>query len=807
MWSDLKAALRTWRGQPGLFSTAVLTIAVGIGASTAIFSVVYGVLLRPLPYPEPERLVRLYEFHPGGRSALGQSWLSDTTVHAWRPSMRTLTAMAAYSTSVDSVGQTEPERWTSGVVSPGLFELLGARPTAGRFFTADEERSGAPPVVVISADLWHERYGASADALGRALWVDGVARQIIGVAPPGFRFPTEAVKFWRPQEMREAGAPGMRVMAVIGRLADGVTAEQASAEGTIAARSVPRPPAARMLFGEGGEVEVRADGFIALMTRQVRPALLVLLGGVALVLLVACANVANLLLSRGVVRQRELSVRAALGAGRFQLLRQLLTESIVIAAAGAGLGIGVGWALVRLVPRLAPASLPRAGEVHLDGLALTFAVLTAVVVGLVSGTLPALRGARGGLVPAMLDGDRRSTGTGRRLRGALLATEAALAVLLLVGAGLLARSFVALTSVDAGYNPHNVLLAQVVLPPVAAGDTMTSATADRILTRVKAIPGIDSAGAGNMAPLAPVAAIRLVTLPEVGPDGQRIQARALAWGVTPGYAEALGQRLVTGRFFRDEDAASPIQALIVNEAFVRRYWSDGKPVVGRRYEGVFAEAGTTSEVVGVIADMRKDGLDAEPEPEIYTPVRASRPTFGRGMYVAVRTAGDPAALTPELRRAVIDVEPGAALDDVSTLDARVSASVAAPRFAAAVLGGFAAAAALLAAIGLYGVLSYGVAQRRREIGVRAAVGATRGQLIGMVLAEGLTVVAIGLVAGLALAAWLSRLLQSLLFGVTPLDAWAYAAAPIVMLAVAVVAAVVPARRAAAVDPAEALRCE
>ena len=808
MWSDLRHAIRSLARQPAFTVTTLLTLALGIGATSAIFSVVYGVLLRPLPYAHPEQLVRIYEEHPGGRSALGQNWASDLTLAAWQPSMRPMAGVATFSGSVDTVGRSEPERWRAGVVSPSLFSVLRVAPAAGRFFEEREAVEGVGDVVVLSDKVWRDRFGGRADAVGEALWVDGQPFQIVGVAPPGFSFPSPDIQFWRPQTLATPAAGRMRVLAAIGRLAGGVSPAQAAAEGTAAARTVARPPAAQLLFGEGGPVEVRVAGYVDQMTSRVRPALLVLAAGVGFVLLVACANVANLFLSRGVARQRELAVRAALGAGRARLFRQLLTESLLLSAAGGALGVWLAWLLVEALPAVAPASLPRLTEIRLDGPALMFGVVVSLLTGLLSGALPAFRGARTGLASAMADGDVRSTGSvARRLRRGLLVAEAALAVLLLVGTGLLARSFVALAGVDPGYNADKVLMAQVLLPPVAAGDASNSVVAESILSRLQTLPGVVAAGAGNMAPLAPTSAIQMLTLPEIGPDGERITARALAWTVSHGYAEALGLRVRAGRSFTAVDATSPTRAVIVNEEFVRRYWTDGRPVVGRQYEGVFSEKGTLAEVVGVVGNTLKDGLDTRPEPEVYAPARAMAASFSRQMHLAIRTSGDPTALSADLRRVVLEVEPRAALDGVTTLDARVSASVAQPRFLASVLGAFAVTAVLLSAIGLYGVLSYGVAQRRREMGVRTAMGASRRQLVGLILREGLGTVAVGLVAGLAAAAGLARLIESLLFGITPLDARAYAVPPVVMLGVAALACVVPARRAASVDPAEVLRCE
>jgi putative ABC transport system permease protein len=811
MWLDLRSSLRTFRQHPAFAATALLTLALGIGANTAIFSVVYGVLLRPLPYPQPEQLVRIYEEHPGGTSPLGMKWISDITLDAWHWG-KSLSHVAIYSAYIETVGRTEPERWHSGVVSPSLFPMLRVRPTLGRFFEERETVEGADSVVVLSDQIWRERYSASPDAIGQTLWVEGKAYQIIGVAPAGFTFPQPDVKFWRPYVLPSVTGPSgqqrIRVMQAMARLADGVTAQQAEAEGTAAARSVPRPPSALMFFGQGGPVVVHVSGFVDEMTRTIRPALVVLSIGVGFVLLIACANVANLFLSRGVVRQRELAVRAALGAGRARLMRQLLTESCVLSVLGGALGLLLAAWLIQVLPVIAPAGFPRLTDVRLDRLALFFALGATIATALLSGGLPAIRGSRTGLAGVMGDGDVRSTGSAaRRLRGGLLVVEAALAVVLLVGAALLIRSFIRLTSVDAGYSAENVLTAQVILPAVPTGTTPPD-MAEAILARVRAVPGVIVAGAANMAPLVPMSAIRMLTLSERTSAGEPIQARAIAWTVTTGVAESLGLRLKSGRLFTANDAANPANLVIVNEEFARLYWSDGKPIVGRQYDGVFGQRGQQTEVIGVVANTLKDGLDRQPEPEVYT-LRKPGPqiALGKSMILVVRSDRAPATLAADFRRIILDLEPRAAFDDVGPLTTKVAASVAQPRFSASVLAGFAGVAVLLAAIGLYGVLSYGVSERRREMGVRAAMGASRQQLISLILREGLGVVVVGLLLGLAGAAALSRLMQGLIFGVTSLDLWVYLAAPAVLVLVAIIACLIPARRAASVDPVEALRCE
>ena len=810
MWSDLRHAVRTLTRQPAFTVTALLTLALGIGATTAIFSVVHGVLLRPLPYPDPGQLVQLSEEHPGGTKLMDVPWLSNFTFDAWRRSATTLEAMATYSDGMATVGDTHPERLRDAFVSPSLFGLLKVAPVAGRFFVEDEATDAASHVVVLSEGLWRERYGAAASAIGQHLMVNGVSHEIVGVAPGWFAFPEHGIVLWRP-EVASAADPSsgrMSVVSAVARLASGATPAQAAAEGTTVARSYARPQAAEILFGSGGPVVVRARPLRDELTGRVRPALLVLFAAVGAVLLIACANVANLFLSRGIARQREMAVRAALGAGRGRLLRQLLTESLALALAGGVLGVALAWTLVRLLPAIAPADFPRIDDVRIDGGVLWFAVAVSVAAGVLAGVMPAARGARQGLATSMQDGDRRSTAAGGlRMGRALLVAEAALAVMLLVGAALLGRSFQALLAVDAGYEPDGTVTAEILLPGYMQGKADSEPFLSELLPRLRAIPGVVAAGAGNMAPLAPISAAQRITLPEVQANGEHVIASALSWAVTPGFAEALGLRLKQGRLLNQDDVGASTQAFLVNEEFVRLYYADGKPVVGRRSPGLFHSKGTVAEVVGVVGNMRKDGLDGPVQAALYVPAFTAERRLGAQVVIAVRTSGDPDTVVPELRRLVNEANPRAAMDRVATLGSKVAASVAAPRFSLSVLVGFAGLAALLAGVGLYGVMSYAVSLRRREMGVRAAMGARRGQLIGLVLREGLTVAGAGMALGLVGAAGLARLIESLLFGITSFDGWAYAVPPVVMLAVAVLACVIPARRAASVDPAEVLRCE
>jgi putative ABC transport system permease protein len=816
---DVRYAFATMRRNTGFTAAGLLTLALGIGATTAVFSIVYGVLLRPLPYPESDRLVQLSEEHPGGVSPLQWPMLSNLTYHAWSGS-RTIEQFTAYGSQEFTVSLPGGGvRLVGAPVTPTLFALVGQTPALGRFFLPEEGREGANAVMVLSDRGWREHFNADPAIVGRGIVVDNKPYTIVGVARPGFYFPARDTLVWTPMTVREpaadavAGQRGnMAVLFVLGRLRPGVTAAQAEAEGTAAARTTVRPMAANLLFGVGGPPVVHVRGLVNGMTARVRPALLLLAAGVVCVLLIACANVANLFLSRGVARQRELTVRAAIGASRARLTRQLLTESLVLSALGGAIGLALAWALVRAAPALAARTFPRLDAVAIDRYAIAFTVLSAFVTALVSGLAPALRGSRFDLAESLHGGDGATAGgfrglRARRLRDGLLVAEAAFAVLLLISATLLARSFVRLTHVDAGYTPQNVLLAEVYVPAGSADDKggLMQAVVDGTLQRTRALPGVVFAGASNMMPLDGSTMIAGFPSPWTPRNGERQTVRSLQYVITPGYAEALGLRLERGRVFTDADYASGTIPYVVNEEFARRYL----PPDPIGYTWTVAAApnrpARTNEIVGVIGNTLKNGNDTAVQAEHYLLPRAPLRYFGRFEIVA-RTAGDPSAVAPAIRSLVREVEPTSAVE-TAILAQRVTESVDEPRFAMTILVAFALVALALASVGLYGVLSYGVSQRRRELGVRAALGASRSTLVRMVVCEGLAVTGVGLVAGLVAAAALTRLMRGVLFGIAPLDPIAFLAAPLLLTVVAIVASLVPANRAASTDPADALRCQ
>jgi predicted permease len=806
---DIGLAWRTMGRHKAFSAAALVTLALGIGANTAIFSIVHGVLLRPLPYDEPDRLVRLSEEHPGANSPLAVPLLSNYTFYAWTEAPQTIEGIGAWAQRA-FILEGEATRVQGAAVTATLFPMLRSRPALGRLLQDDDAVEGAEPVVVLSHAFWQQRFAGDPSALGQTLVLDGRSHTIVGVMPAGFYFPDRTRRLWTPYRIPHVEADtsrqGITVFTAVARLKPGATAEQAAAEGTARARAAGRNERlAAMLFGAGDPVVVRVRTMLDEMTADVRPALLVLLAGVGLVLLIACTNVANLFVSRGAARQREIAIRAAVGAGRTRLVGQLLTESLVFSIAGGALGVVMGWALTLTLPSVVPQGFPRLDDVSIDGRVLAFAFAVSVAAGLLAGLGPALRGARPDLVPAL----RESAGASgspraRRLRAGLLAVEAALAVMLVVGASLLVRSFVRLVQVDAGYDAANVVTARLHLPGPAQSRERIAQTLDALLTRVRAMPAVTAAGAGNMAPLAGSTAIMAFKLHD--PDGQEREARALAYVVTPGYAESLGLRLREGRLLAESDRGAGVQAMVVNEEFARTYFNDGAPVVGRQLPALPGQPDVVTEVVGVVGNVLKDGLDRRPQPEIYRVPRGEAAIQGE-VNLVVRTDGDPAAFVPALRSAVAEIEGEAVLDPVGTLSSQVENSVGEPRFAALVLVAFAGLALLLAATGLYGVLSHSVEQRRREMGVRLAVGAPRSSIVGLVLRQGLAVTMLGLLIGLAGAVAATRLMAGVLFGIQPLDAVSFALAPVLLLAVAVAACLVPARRAATTDPVIALRAE
>ncbi len=818
---DVRYSLRRLAAHPAVTLVAILTLGLGIGITTAVFTILNTVLLKPLPYPTADRLVVIGEERPGFR---GRAALTNELFFAWRDSARTLEGLAGYAPRAFTLtGGAEPERVRGAVASPAFFSMLRAVPLRGRLFEPGEDKAGANRVVLLSERAWRTRFGAADSTVGRPILLDGEPYTVVGVLPSTFYFfPDPDAELWTPfvieppstdpRERRIIGFPGVALVK------PGVPLSQVAAEGTVVAQRLPRP--APRPGEPPAPVRVRATPLLDELVADVKPALSVLAVAVALVLLIACVNVANLLLARATARQRELALCAALGASRGRLLRRLLTESVLLGLAGGFVGVLLTYWLVQLLPALVPPTLPllrrgipRLHELAIDTRVLFFAGAVSLGTALLFGLVPALHATRLDLVRAINEGGVQAAGgfrlwRGNRLRGLLVVAEVALAVVLLVGAGLLGRSFLRLVRVDTGYDPSNVLTAQINLPATKYRDAAPIAFFDDLLERLARTGGVRAVGVTNLLPLTPaniVLSFAVVGRP-LGPDEEGPSASLRI--VSPGFFPALGVALREGRLLADDDRAGTTPVVVVNEALAAKYF-DGR-AVGQRITGLFGPG--TWDVVGVVGNVRGEGLEAEPQPELYVsyrqlPAPAARMLSGGalGTWIVVRAGGDPLALVAPLRRAVLDLDPDLPLDSVMTMEARLAASVARPRFYATLLGVFAALALGLAAVGVYGLLSYTVSMRYREIGVRIALGADRRAILKLVVGQGLALAGAGAAVGLAASALVTRFLRTLLFGVEATDPLTFTAVPVLLLAVAAAACCAPARRATRVDPIEALR--
>ncbi len=792
---DLRYALRTLRRHPGFATVVVLTLAIGIGANTAIFSVINGVLLRPLPYREPDQLVMLWTMLPNfGREASSLPDFRD-----WRDQNTSFGDVAASVTSDLAVtGEGEPERVPTASVTANFFRTLGVAPGHGRAFSPEEEVPDSR-VVIVSHGFWRERLGGRASVLGESIRLSGIPYTIVGIAPEGFRF-GEDVRLWVPLNTANPNA-GRRsdFLTVIARLKPGISIERAQADlGAIMVRLGEQY--ANSNLGVKAQVISLQEQFVG----DIRLALLVFMAAVGLVLLIACANVANLMLARAAVREREMAVRAALGAGRGRLIRQTLTESVVLSLAGAVVGILLAiWAVAAL--RHAPAgNLPRVEAIAVDGRALAFTLTVSLAIGVLFGLAPALRLAATALGGTLAGGARAVTGgTGlRELRGILVLAEVALAVLLLVGAGLLIRSFDHLQRVDVGVQPEGVLTAFLVAPAVKYPE-MSHVTAfyDRLTEELRRAPGVRDVALINNPPVSGGAGYSTFAVDgrpnpapgEPSPDAQPYRA-------TPEFFRALSIPVIRGRAFTAEDREGAVRVAAINQTMARKHFL-GEDPLGRRLSTNGQDWYT---IVGIVGDTRQEGVSREPYAQMYFPY-AQGPR--RGMYVIVRTAGDPLAAIGTLRQTVKSLDPEIPLADIASARQLIDRSIAQPRVNAALLAVFAAVALALAAVGIYGVLSYAVAQRTREIGVRMALGARPADVLRLVVQQGMLPVVMGLGLGLVGALGATRVMRRLLFGVEPVDPVTFVAIAVVLTGVALLATVIPARRAARVDPMVALRTD
>jgi putative ABC transport system permease protein len=794
---DLVHGLRLLRRRPGFALAAVLTLAVGVGSTTAIFSAADCVLLRPLPYAEVERVVTLWETQEssGERKEVASGNFLD-----WRERQRSFAAIGlAEPSGYDLTGDGPPEPLDAWRVSEGFLEALGARPMLGRGFSREEYQPGGPPALIVSHGLWQRRWAGDPAIVGRAVEVDGEPVPLVGVLPPQIEYP-EPKHLWTPKHFRpdELAARGGGYMHAVGRLLPGVTLEQAQADlDRIAAELAAEHP--RTNHGAG----IRAVPLATQVLGAVRPALLVLLAAVGFLLLIACANVASLLLALGVERQPELAVRAALGAGRARLARQLATESALLAALGGAVGIGVAFLAVRILGGLVPPDLPRAGSIAVDGRVLTFAGAVTLVTALVFGLLPALRFSRTGAATALGGGRRAGAGPrASRLRGALVVAEVALALVLLVGAALLARSFAALLANDPGFQVESRLALQIFLwdrNPTPAARLQRVA---ELVDRFRALPGVEDVGVVSALPFHPS---------QIDARGElRIEGEATARGeerqtfttvASAEYFRLMSIPLVAGRMFEERDRQDTPLVALVNQTLARRFFP-GQDPVGRRVTVGVMDRPQSREIVGVVGDVRPTALDSEPRPELFVPFAQ---TASGSMTFVVRVRGDAAALVPPLRAAVWEVDPDQSVYHSGTLDGLVRRTLLERRFHLTLLGAFSLVALALAAVGVYGLANFSVSQRLREIGVRMALGARPRDVARLVVGEAFRLGLPGVLLGTAAALALTRFMAPMLYGVRPTDARSFIGTAAVMLAVAALGALVPAGRAAAGDPLRALR--
>src|SRR5262245_47439932 len=804
LWQDLRFGARMLLKKPGFTLIAVLTLSLGIGANTAIFSVVNAVLLSPLPYRAPDRLAQVWEHNRPKNKPHGS--VAPANFLDWKEQNRSFEGMAAYDIfpSFNLTGAGEPERVQAARVSAGLFPLLGVGAVVGRTFIDEEERRGRHQVALVSNGLWQRRFGSDPGLVGRTLSLNDRSFTVVGILPPDFRFLPEEYEIFIPLVLDgwEATARGTHPLRVVSRLKEGVTLAQAQAEmDQIARRLEQEYPNSNT--GVGVALVPLQEQLVG----ESRRALLILLGAVAFVLLIACANVANLLLTRAVTRRKEMAVRMALGAGRARLIRQLLTESALLAGAGAVGGLLLSlWGVQVLKTFLAQnALLPRGEAVGLDGRVLAFTLGISLVTGLVFGLAPGLAASKTDLNDALKESGRRA-GVGRRdrrFRHALVVGEVALALILLVGAGLMIQSFLRLRRVDPGFRPENVLAADISLPNSRYQNGRQILNFQRqLLERVAALPGVRSVSATAYLPFSGTNNSWTIEI-ERRPPLPAVEWLEAGWRpVTANYFRTMGIPLVKGRDFAasDDDETAPGVA-IINEAAARACWP-GEELLGSR----FKLEGRTYAVVGVVKDVRHARLDGKTEPEVYFPY-SQLPISWRGMTVVARTEAAPEQLAAALRSAVQELDKDQPIHNVRTLEGLIAKSVSRPQFHLLLLGSFAALALVMASLGLYGVMSYAVSQRTHEIGIRMAFGAQPRDALKLVVGAGLRLTLIGIAIGLLAAFALTRVMESLLFGVSATDPLTFAGVALLLTLTALLACYVPARRATKVDPLIALRCE
>jgi predicted permease len=807
---DLRIALRRLWARPGLTAAGALTLALGMGANTAVFSLIRGILLEPLPYAEPDRLVMVWR--PVGES--DQTWLSLREWVEYNRATRSFQHLAAYDESeVNLTEGVEPERVRGAFVTGNTFAALGVPALRGRTFGEAEDVSGRDAVVVIGFHLWQRRFAGAPDVVGRTLRINGQARTVLGVMPPDFRLPLDyredrPTELWLPMAVNRAnpGGWGDRGNYLFGRLRPGVTAGAASAD---LQRAEQQWEAAGLVSNRDGRLTRYAVPLNDLLTGSLRTPLLLLFGAVGFILLIACANVTNLLLARADARRREVATQAALGATRLRIARELLLESAMLVAIGTALGVALAFGGLRATLALTPVNLLRMRDISVDGWVFGFSALLAIATTLLAGLAPALQLARVELAAAMSAGGRSAAlPMRRRLRHALVIAQTALSVILVIGAGLLTRSLAALRNIELGFNVENVLTFRLALPAAEYPTTQPERAFGfyrELIDRLEGLQGVRSAAAVRVLPLSNTIGDWSITIegraydPGENPNGD--------WQVaTPGYFETMNIQLARGRFFTDADRESSPGVAIIDEHMASKYWP-GQDALGKRFHlGTMNQPWVT--IVGITKPVRHNAVVEEPRTEMVIPHAQFAAQTGYaplGMTVVIKTQRDPLMLLEETRAQVKALDPNLPIGDVRTMDRVAAGALAQPRFLTIMLGLFAALALTLAGVGMYGVIAYIAARREHEIGIRMALGAGRALVVRMVLGEGVALALAGVALGLAGAAWLTRFLASQLYGVQRLDPVTFAVVPVALILVASLAAWLPARRAAAVDPNRALQ--
>jgi putative ABC transport system permease protein len=812
LFQDLRYSFRLLFKNFGFTVVALITLALGIGANSAIFSVVNSVLLKPLPYKDPERLVMMNHHYPkldlkASVSAIGYTHYRDNN-----KTFENITAFTSWQVNLTGAG--EPERLSGIAVTPTFFPTLGIDPARGRVFGVDEDKPGQNKVVVFSDGLWRRRFGADPNILNQTITLNGESYNVIGIMPPGFQFGREfgqAVDLYAPLTFTDAQMQTRQwrneFLSVIARLQPNVTFEQAQAEMDSIAANVRE-----QYFGGGDATDPASWGLLLrsvheLVVGDIRPALLVLLAAVGLVLLIACANVANLLLARAASRQKEVAIRVALGASRLRMIRQFLTESVVLALIGGTLGTLLAvWGINALL-KLNNDLIPRSQEIGLDNRVLLFTIGLSLLTGVLFGLVPALQSSRTDLHDTLKEGGRSGAGgTKRGIRSALVVAEIALALVLLIGAGLLIRSFTKLQDVSPGFNPESLLVMQVSLPGNQYNEPQkVDNFFQQALQGIQTLPGVQAVGVASTVPMSgnnssgSFAIEGRTTQPgEMSPWGNR-------WLAGATYFQTMNIPLIKGRYFDDRDVATAQPVAIIDESMQRKYWPDEDPI-GKRISFQRDPQGNPiwREVIGIVGHVRHRGLEGESPVQYYLP---HRQLTGSGMFVVVRTEKEPSSLASAVRGAIQSVDRELPVYRVTTMEQVIADSMTQRRFAMTLLGIFALVALILASVGLYGVMAYSVTQRTHEIGIRMALGAKTGDVLKMVVGQGMVLAVIGLGIGLLAAFGLTRLMTTLLFGVSATDPLIFAILPLLLAGVAIAASWIPARRATKVDPMIALRYE